>query len=146
MTKNRILYFDDDKITAKIVANELKSYHWEINVVSTIEDFFLEIQYNDYDGIIMDIIAPISTYETDFIRINKIDIKKAREGQSGMSTGIILTEKVWEKKDYADLPVLFYSMKKKIAFKPIEGKKWHYLHKPSLIKNINEELCKLLTP
>lgn len=141
MIKNRVLFFDDEEMTSNITAKALKAYHWDITVVSTIEDFFHELKFNDYDILIMDIMAPLTFLETDFVTLSKKDLKRMN---NGMCTGIILTEKIWETEDYADIPVLFYSAKDKESFEPIDGKKWYYLEKPEFVKNIHKELCRLL--
>ena len=142
MIKNRVLFFDDEEVQTNATAKILKaSYHWDIKVVSQVDDFFHELMYNDYDILIMDIMAPLSFLENDFVSLSKNDIKRM---DNGKSTGIILTEKIWEKENYSELPVLFYSSKDKESFKTIDGKKWFYLRKPELAKNIHKELCNLL--
>lgn len=141
MIKNRVLYFEDDNVTAEVVSKGLKSYHWNIHVVSSISDFFEELRTNYYDALIMDIMAPIAYLDNNYVSFNKTDIKRMNEGKS---TGIVLTEKIWETKDYTNIPVLYYSAKDKDSFVPIDGKKYFYLSKPEFVKTINDKLILLL--
>ena len=146
MTNKKILHFDDEPLISKTVGESLHIiYGWDVRLVFEIDDLFRELQSNQYNAIIMDIMAPLPPLENEHITFTQEEID---EMYDGMNTGVILTEKIWRMGNYEDLPVLFLSARSRpdiITKYQSDGHRCAYIKKPELAAIIDKELRELLS-
>lgn len=139
----KVLYFDDEPFISMALAEHLRLvYKRKVTLVSEINDLFDELISNQYDIIILDIMAPIPTFDNHFVRFTKNEIK---EMEDGLGLGIVLAKKIWQRLN--DIPILFLSARSKpdAVTKFIdEGRRCDYLRKPELAKIVNDALNRLL--
>jgi len=151
----KILFFDDEKRIAEILQKNLELYGYEVTLVSTISEFFAEINNIavKYNLVLMDIMAPMPNADemqwfskseienmNEGISIGEILADKIRTGNE-TNVGEVLAEKIRGIAKYANVPILFYSAKGRVK----EYSNAKFLPKPALAKDIVEEIKKLLS-
>lgn len=145
MTNKKVLYFDDERFISNALAENLELFGWNVTLVSTAEELFGELS-DQYDILIIDIMAPVPDQKNESIEFTKGDIQQMDQG---CNTGIVFATKIWEinNQEFADLPILFLSARKPpesiITFMN-EGRKCDCLCKPQLTQAIDENLKRLL--
>ena len=145
MINKRVLHFDDEPFIVSIISNGLKLYGWDITLVSEVEDLFRELKTNQYDVLIMNLMAPIPPLENKHVTFTQ---KEIDEMDGGMNTGLILTEKIWRMENYKNIPILFLSARRQpeeITQFQSDGHKCAYLRKPEQITIIDKKLTELLS-
>ena len=145
MKKKKALYFDDEPFLASALSINLKLLGWDVTFVDEIDRLFKELKNNHYDALIMDIMAPTPQHENDHVTFGSEEIQRM---DRGLNTGVILTEKIWQLKEYRDIPVLFLSERNRqdeITLFLHSDHKCEYLRKPQLAKTIDEKLRELLS-
>lgn len=139
-TNKRILFFDDELYLSEfLIINLRDNFKWKnIKCVSSVGDFFDVItnKNNHYDLFIMDVMSPVSQTER-----NNLSNDEIRKIENGMSTGLVLADKIWEINQYKDAPILFLSAKK-ITLP--EGKKCAYFRKLESAQNVSDKMKELL--
>jgi DNA-binding response OmpR family regulator len=161
--KTKILFFDDERRIAEVLQKNLELYDYEVTLVSTIGDFFVEINNLaiTYDLIIMDIMAPLPDgndvkwfSESEInnmdggIRSGEVIADKIRNSNEpeyvamnlSSSIGEVLADKIRGIVRYANVPILFYSAKGSVK----SFSNAIYLSKPTLARDIVKEISVLL--
>lgn len=143
--KNKVLYFDDEPFVSEKLAQSLKLLGWDITFVSEINDVFEELYNNEYNIIILDIIAPIPEKKNDYVKFTHREIKRM---DNKYNTGIVLAKKIWEIDNgrFKDKPILFLSAKMSPDIQQFisEGKKCYCIRKPELARIISSKIQELI--
>ena len=126
----KILFIDSDKHTLHHFYEDLiYNYKYEVNWV-TDANYILDELKTHYDAIIMEIIMPIPEKIFNYTEIRKSD--------NGLSTGIVLFEKI--RTIYPTIPILIYTYKNNIPTDLFS----FYLRKPELTQTITEKLEQMI--
>lgn len=144
----KILFFDDEPYISRYLINGLiqisrdNNYEWEISFISSVKDLLKEINNSaiTYDLFILDVMVPIQLGETKSL-LTETDIKKMN---NGMSTGLVMAEKIRCQSCYKTVPILYLSAR---LIPPIPEEERHYtayIRKPEAPDNIAKEINKLL--
>jgi len=138
----QILYFDDERWQAEpLVKNLQTSRKYYIKLVSTIKDFFLELESrNTYDLFILDVMIPMDLFDEK--NLNKLSGSQRRDLNNGLDTGIVLFKLIRQSEKYKTVPVLFYTAKKSVS---VNDQNIKFISKPEFPTNIETEINKLLT-
>lgn len=144
MTNKKILHFDDEPFISMALDKNLKLYGWDVRLVSEVDELFRELKNNQYDAIIMDIMAPLPSLENEHVTFTQEDID---EMDGGTKTGIVLTKRILSTSKYKNTPILFLSARSNpLPENPeLNNYKCDYLRKPELAKTISDALKELLT-
>ena len=142
-----VLFFDDEPFISNALTELLKLYGWNIKLVDDIYSLFMELTENQYDILMLDIMAPVPEMNNLYVNfsLNELD---AMDG--GANTGIVLAEKIWGEVGDREIPILFLSsrgdaeIRDKIAHFRQIGKTCSYLRKPELAETIHTALQELL--
>ena len=137
----KILYFDDESLTSEfVVKNLIENFGHDITNVSSISSFIEQLKKEKYALLIIDIMAPIPP-ELESLGFEKSEIEDMNK-MEGMNTGMILANRVWRMNDYIDVPVIFITAKS--SFSLPNNHKCSIIRKPSLAKNISQEINNML--
>lgn len=139
----KVLHFDDEPFITMALDQNLELYGWDVILVSGVDDFFRELKNNQYDAIIMDIMAPIPPLENEHVKFTQ---KEIDEMNGGMNTGVVLAKKVLSKAEYANTPILFLSARRNPLLEnhELNNYKCHYIRKPALALDVSNALQDLL--
>lgn len=139
----RILFFNDEPFISISLVHGLSLFGWEVTLVSEAEDLFRELKNNQYDVIIMDIMAPIPPLENEHVKFTQ---KEIDEMDGGINTGVVLAKKLLSKAEYANTPILFLSARRNPLLEnhELNNYKCHYIRKPALASDICNALQDLL--
>ena len=142
---NKVIYFDDEPFTSRALSESLGLFGWNVTFVSRVENLFRELQNNQYNVIIMDIMAPVPKPNNEHVKFTQEEIK---EMDGGISTGIVLAKKLLSLAKYEDTPILFLTER---SFSPIIEKlelakngKCRFIRKPELPSVVSNALQELL--
>jgi len=142
--KNNILFFDDDPFTVRSLTLHLESLGWNVKFVSDIDQLFHELNQNQYDILILDIVAPVP--EMDKCKYVHFDVSEIDKMDDGMLTGVVLAKKIWHSEKYKEIPILFHSARSN----PIPGDtelqngNCSFIRKPEFAKNVVQILRNII--
>ena len=142
--KNRVLFFDDDPFTVKSLTLNLGLLGWIVTFVSDIDEMFHELNRNQYDILILDIVAPVpEAGKCKYIEFLESEIDKMDDG---MLTGVVLAKKVWSMDNFKKIPVLFHSARSNPipSDKELQNNNCVFIRKPEFAKNVNSKLLEML--
>lgn len=140
----KVLHFDDEPFISRAFDQNLELLGWNVRLVSEIDELFRELQNNQYDILIMNIMAPTPPLENEHVTFTQ---KEIDEMNGGINTGVILTEIIWRMGKYKDIPVLFLSARiqpEKMTLYQSFGHRCAYLRLPELAKTVDRKLIELL--
>ena len=144
MSKNKILFLDDEKFISGKLAEHLELLGWDVTFFNDINEFLNEFITGVFDILILDIMVPIPKTENQHIKFSKKEIENM--GENGVNTGIVLAMKIWELRK--DIPILFLSAREQRpkAIKQFQssGLICDYNRKPELANTVSEKLIELL--
>lgn len=140
-----VLHFDADPFITCVLSKQLILLSWDVTLVSEIDMLFEELINNQYDAIIMDIMAPIPPLENEHVKFTQ---KEIDEMNGGMNTGVVLAKKILYTTQYKDIPILFLTAKSRnpILDNPdfANNSKCRYIRKPALASDVSKALQDLL--
>lgn len=142
--KIKILFFDDQAFTIRSLTLNLELIGWDVKYVSEIDELFQELYQNQYDILILDIVAPIPDRETcKYIHFTESEID---EMDDGMLTGVVVAKKIWSIEKYKEIPVLFHSARSNPIpnDKVLQNSKCYFMRKPEFAKNVDQKLHEML--
>lgn len=144
--KRRVLHFDDEPFISRAVGESLHFiYGWEVTLVSEAEGLFRELENNQYDAIIMDIMAPVPKPSNEHVKFTQ---KEIEEMDGGINTGVVLAKKIMYTTQYKDIPILFLTARSLsyIIDNPdfANNNKCGFIRKPALASDICNALQDLL--
>jgi CheY-like chemotaxis protein len=140
----RILYFDDEKWMSEILRKSLQETcsQYQINRVSTIQDFFEELESHEvYALIMLDILAPMSLLYGNESVLKHFSDSEIRDMSIGFNIGEVLHKKVRAIDRHAEIPILFYSAKPSIS---VQDARTAFIRKPEFANVIHDKIQSLL--
>lgn len=141
----KVLHFDDEPFITTAIDSNLQLFGWDVTLVSKVEDLFRELRNNQYDVIIMDIMAPIPKPNNEQVEFTPEEIDEMADG---MNTGVVLAKKILSKVEYTNTPILFLTAKSRnpILENPdfANNGKCRYIRKPALALDVSNALQDLL--
>lgn len=141
----RILFFDDEPfITNYLIKSLQEVYGWkgdkEINYVSTVDKLLYEIIHDakTYDLFVLDVMAPVP----DVGDKGFLSKEEKNKMMDGMSTGLVLADKIRKKKE--KVPVLFLTARVIPPIPESESKYTKLIRKPVSPQEISNTMNELL--
>lgn len=146
MFNKKVLHFDDEPFLSRAVGESLNLLdEWDVTLVAEIDELFRELQNNQYDAVIMDIMAPIPPLENEHVKFTQ---KEIEEMDGGINTGVVLAKKIMYTTQYKDIPILFLTARSLsyIIDDPdfANNNKCGFIRKPALASDICNALQDLL--